>query len=157
MRLSKRSLKRKKKAAAKAAVKACEFLRREDNTMPASLAQAQAPPAPPSSPVESIDAIFAKAKRPATDSAGADGKSKNGGASKKKAMRRAKRPKNGSIDDPLGRSGDWADDGLGGIYNKEGWTGRHTDDNLRIFKAHLIKVGQGGGSPNCPFDCDCCY
>ena len=34
---------------------------------------------------------------------GADGKSKNGGASKKKAMRRAKRPKNGSIDDPLGR------------------------------------------------------
>ena len=50
------------------------------------------------------------------------------------------------------RSGDWADDGLGGIYNGEGWTGRRTDDNLRIFKAHLIKVGAGGGTSSCPFE-----
>ena len=51
------------------------------------------------------------------------------------------------------RSGDWTDDGLGGIYNKDGWTGRRTEsDQLRIFKAHLIQVGQGGGTPLCPFE-----
>ena len=55
--------------------------------------------------------------------------------------------------DILLRSGDWTDDGLGGIYNKEGWTGRRTEsDQLRIFKAHLIQVGQGGGTPLCPFE-----
>ena len=55
--------------------------------------------------------------------------------------------------DILLRSGVWTDDGLGGIYNKEGWTGRRTEsDQLRISKAHLIQVGQGGGTPLCPFE-----
>jgi hypothetical protein len=27
----------------------------------------------------------------------------------------------------------------------------------RVYKAHLLKVGEGGGTPLCPFDCDCCF
>lgn len=26
-----------------------------------------------------------------------------------------------------------------------------------VYKAHILKVGEGGGTPLCPFDCDCCY
>lgn len=26
-----------------------------------------------------------------------------------------------------------------------------------VYKAHLLKVGEGGGTPQCPFDCDCCF
>ena len=28
---------------------------------------------------------------------------------------------------------------------------------LPVYKAHLLKVGDGGGTPLCPFDCDCCF
>ena len=28
---------------------------------------------------------------------------------------------------------------------------------LPVYKAHLLKVGQGGGTDLCPFDCDCCF
>jgi hypothetical protein len=57
------------------------------------------------------------------------------------------------------RSG-WIDDGLGGVHDKEGWTGRKTEDGMRIFKTRLLqptKRKQSGGTPDCPFDCDCCY
>lgn len=26
-----------------------------------------------------------------------------------------------------------------------------------VYKAHLLKVGEGGGTPQCPFDCVCCF
>lgn len=26
-----------------------------------------------------------------------------------------------------------------------------------VYKAHLLKVGEGGGTTLCPFDCDCCF
>jgi hypothetical protein len=26
-----------------------------------------------------------------------------------------------------------------------------------VYKAHLLKVGEGGGTPLCPFDCNCCF
>mmetsp|Transcript_15169 Transcript_15169/g.22620 ORF Transcript_15169/g.22620 Transcript_15169/m.22620 type:complete len:81 (-) Transcript_15169:234-476(-) len=71
---------------------------------------------------------------------------------------RTKRPSKGSVDDLFGASGEWVDDGLGGIYNNEGWTGRRTSgDGLRIFKTHLLKIGDGGGTPQCPWDCQCCF
>eukprot|EP00927_Polykrikos_kofoidii_P025168 TRINITY_DN22670_c0_g1_i2.p1 TRINITY_DN22670_c0_g1~~TRINITY_DN22670_c0_g1_i2.p1 ORF type:complete len:257 (-),score=53.54 TRINITY_DN22670_c0_g1_i2:66-836(-) len=71
---------------------------------------------------------------------------------------RVKQPNRGSADDPLGRGDGWVDDGLGGVYNGEGWTGRRTPkDNYRIFKAHLLKVGEGGDTSLCPFDCQCCF
>lgn len=31
------------------------------------------------------------------------------------------------------------------------------ESGYRVYKAHLLKVGEGGGTPLCPFDCDCCF
>jgi Eukaryotic protein of unknown function (DUF1764) len=55
-----------------------------------------------------------------------------------------------------GNSGDWVDDGLGGKYNSEGYTGR-IEDGMKIFKAHVLSKPNAGQTPACPFDCDCCY
>ncbi|OLQ07025.1 hypothetical protein AK812_SmicGene9596 [Symbiodinium microadriaticum] len=101
---------------------------------------------------ESIDDIFSKAKSKAASAAQPEGGSKRRTQTGDgKRQKEVKKPKRGSLEDPFGRSSDWTDDGLGGIYNQEGWTGRRTKDELRIFKAHLIKVGEGGGTPLCPF------
>mmetsp|Transcript_10371 Transcript_10371/g.22867 ORF Transcript_10371/g.22867 Transcript_10371/m.22867 type:complete len:202 (+) Transcript_10371:226-831(+) len=51
----------------------------------------------------------------------------------------------------------WATDGLGGVFNGEGYTGRRDDGGLRVFKAHLMNREGFGGSKDCPFDCDCCF
>jgi hypothetical protein len=61
-------------------------------------------------------------------------------------------------DSHSGRKGgeDWVDDGLGGVYNKEGYTGR-VEDGVRVFKAHLLRKPKSGQTPLCPFDCDCCF
>lgn len=50
----------------------------------------------------------------------------------------------------------WIDDGLGGVYNSEGFTGR-VEDGVKVFKAHVLRRDNAGQSPDCPFDCDCCY
>lgn len=50
----------------------------------------------------------------------------------------------------------WVDDGLGGVYNSEGYTGR-VEDGVKVFKAHILQKPNAGQSPDCPFDCDCCY
>lgn len=51
----------------------------------------------------------------------------------------------------------WMDDGLGGVYNEEGYTGR-VEDGVRIFKAHVIARAESSGqSKDCPFDCRCCF
>jgi hypothetical protein len=50
----------------------------------------------------------------------------------------------------------WVDDGLGGRFNGEGYTGR-VQDGVKIFKAHVLSKPNAGQTPNCPFDCDCCY
>lgn len=56
-----------------------------------------------------------------------------------------------------GKSGSkWVDDGLGGVYNSEGFTGR-VEDGVKVFKAHLLQKENAGQTPDCPFDCDCCY
>lgn len=51
----------------------------------------------------------------------------------------------------------WASDGLGGVFNGEGFTGRRDDGGHRVFKAHLMNRKGNGDTPDCPFDCDCCY
>mmetsp|Transcript_15993 Transcript_15993/g.36749 ORF Transcript_15993/g.36749 Transcript_15993/m.36749 type:complete len:137 (-) Transcript_15993:487-897(-) len=51
---------------------------------------------------------------------------------------------------------EWKDDGLGGKFNKEGFTGR-TEGGLKVFKAHLFNRKNFGSTDDCPFDCDCCY
>ncbi|KAL7069125.1 hypothetical protein ACR3K2_03820 [Cryptosporidium serpentis] len=34
---------------------------------------------------------------------------------------------------------------------------RYTEDGLPVYKLEDLKIGQGGGTPDCPFDCECCY
>lgn len=51
----------------------------------------------------------------------------------------------------------WATDGLGGVFNGEGFTGRRDEGGNRVFKAHLMNKEGFGQSPDCPFDCDCCF
>jgi hypothetical protein len=51
---------------------------------------------------------------------------------------------------------EWVDDGLGGKYNSEGYTGR-VEDGVRVFKAHVLSKPNAGSTPLCPFDCNCCY
>jgi hypothetical protein len=31
------------------------------------------------------------------------------------------------------------------------------ETGYKVYKAHLLRVGDGGGTPLCPFDCDCCF
>merc|ERR1712151_946118 len=55
---------------------------------------------------------------------------------------------------------EWIDDGLGGVFNHEGFTGRRQKDdesNVKIYKAHLMNKPGFGTTKDCPFDCDCCY
>ena len=32
-----------------------------------------------------------------------------------------------------------------------------TESGLPVYKAHLLKTMEGGGTELCPFDCDCCF
>jgi len=32
-----------------------------------------------------------------------------------------------------------------------------SESGYKVYKAHLLKVGEGGGTELCPFDCDCCF
>jgi hypothetical protein len=51
---------------------------------------------------------------------------------------------------------DWVDDGLGGKFNKEGYTGR-IEDGIKIFKRHILNKPGAGNTKDCPFDCSCCF
>lgn len=31
------------------------------------------------------------------------------------------------------------------------------ETGLPVYKAHILRVGEGGGTALCPFDCDCCF
>lgn len=53
-------------------------------------------------------------------------------------------------------TGEWVDDGLGGKYNAEGYTGR-VENGIKIFKAHVLYKEESGKTPDCPFDCNCCF
>ncbi|KAG8457671.1 hypothetical protein KFE25_001457 [Diacronema lutheri] len=129
----------------------------------------------------SIDDIFgslgaasaARAKRTAKPSAAArpdsDGKSSKSGSGARapkgarttKGTPPAERAVPSAFTPPsrAERTG-WVDDGLGGVHDGEGWTGRRTEEGMRIFKTRLLqptKKKVSGGTPLCPFDCDCCY
>ncbi|GAA98303.1 uncharacterized protein L969DRAFT_46299 [Mixia osmundae IAM 14324] len=41
--------------------------------------------------------------------------------------------------------------------DSRGTTRRRTDDGLPIYDAAELKIGLGGDTPLCPFDCDCCF
>ena len=40
--------------------------------------------------------------------------------------------------------------------DSRGTARRRTEDGLRIFTAEELKLGQGGDTEDCPFDCQCC-
>ena len=40
--------------------------------------------------------------------------------------------------------------------NKSGPT-RYTKEGFKIYTTEDLKIGQGGDTPDCPFDCDCCF
>lgn len=50
----------------------------------------------------------------------------------------------------------WKDDGLGGKFNAEGYTGR-VEDGVKVFKAHVLNKPDFGNTKDCPFDCQCCF
>lgn len=52
--------------------------------------------------------------------------------------------------------GEWVQDGLGGVFDSDGFTGRR-EDGLKVYKAHLFNKKGFGTTPDCPFDCDCCF
>jgi len=54
------------------------------------------------------------------------------------------------------QKGEWASDGLGGVFDVDGWTGR-TESGMKIYKHHLFNKKNAGKTKDCPFDCDCCY
>lgn len=54
------------------------------------------------------------------------------------------------------QKGEWANDGLGGVFDSEGFTGRR-EEGVKVYKAHLFNKKGFGTTPDCPFDCDCCY
>jgi hypothetical protein len=54
------------------------------------------------------------------------------------------------------KKGEWANDGLGGVFDVDGFTGRK-QEGVKIFKAHLFNKKGFGTTEDCPFDCDCCY
>mmetsp|Transcript_2778 Transcript_2778/g.3279 ORF Transcript_2778/g.3279 Transcript_2778/m.3279 type:complete len:201 (-) Transcript_2778:262-864(-) len=56
------------------------------------------------------------------------------------------------------QKGEWANDGLGGVFDVEGFTGRkEAGTGYKIYKAHLFNKKGFGTTKDCPFDCDCCY
>jgi hypothetical protein len=34
--------------------------------------------------------------------------------------------------------------------------GKRTSDGLTLYQEDELRIGQGGDTPLCPFDCDCC-
>ena len=73
----------------------------------------------------------------------------------RKAAKKAKAASSGATNTAKTPT-DWVDDGLGGVYNSEGFTGR-VEDGVKIFKAHILRKENSGNTDQCPFDCDCCY
>ena len=95
--------------------------------------------------LDEIDSLFAEKKKHKQEAAASKEAEKQKQKQKKKAPPRASTS-----------ATDWVDDGLGGIYNSEGYTGR-VEDGMKIFKTHLLQSSKSGTTPDCPFDCDCCY
>ncbi|WFD05069.1 hypothetical protein MVES1_000395 [Malassezia vespertilionis] len=36
-------------------------------------------------------------------------------------------------------------------------TGKMTTEGFRVYTEDELKLNQGGDTPHCPFDCDCCF
>lgn len=54
------------------------------------------------------------------------------------------------------KKNEWVNDGLGGVFDREGYTGRK-EDGMKVYKAHLFNKKGFGTTSDCPFDCQCCF
>ncbi|CAM9576066.1 unnamed protein product [Chrysoparadoxa australica] len=60
------------------------------------------------------------------------------------------------------KSGNPFIDGQKGPSNKWAWADevkpkRFDEDGLPIYTYESLRIGKGGGTADCPFDCDCCF
>ena len=99
---------------------------------------------------EEIESLFDDKKKKKESEKAAEGDEK----AKRSRQHTKKRQPPATSRDTAGR--DWVDDGLGGKFNSEGFTGR-VEDGVKIFKAHILYKNDSGQTKDCPFDCKCCF
>ena len=99
---------------------------------------------------DEIESLFSDGKKQKKEQKSEEAAEKK----KKKELQKARR--NQSQQQAPKAGGEWVDDGLGGVYNSEGYTGR-VEDGVKVFKAHILRKPNAGETPDCPFDCKCCY
>ncbi|KAJ2804635.1 hypothetical protein H4R21_001565 [Coemansia helicoidea] len=45
-----------------------------------------------------------------------------------------------------------------GFADSRGKQSKYTDDGMRVFYMEDLRIGEGNGdTPDCPFDCQCCF
>jgi hypothetical protein len=99
---------------------------------------------------DEIESLFMdKKQKKQSEMAAEEGKAKR--STHKKTIKHSQKPNGKSKDGQ-----DWVDDGLGGKFNPEGFTGR-VEDGVKIFKAHVLYKDKSGQTNDCPFDCKCCF
>ncbi|KAJ1926565.1 hypothetical protein IWQ60_003681 [Tieghemiomyces parasiticus] len=120
-------------------------------TVPPQPAEAKKAKSTPSDATE-IDDIFAcKPKRTAIDDGGA---ANSGDKSGRKRSADADSPaepakrQQAAVPPP-------DDDGFFDTRGRR--SKRQTEDGLPLFSLDDLKIGQGQDTPDCPFDCECCY
>jgi hypothetical protein len=115
-----------------------------------------------------IDSLFSEkkkqdrqAKEMASEAIKAAKKARNGARAPGSSSSSLRRGDLSVLEEKFGRGGgsssaSWVDDGLGGKFNREGYTGR-VEDGVKVFKAHVLNKPGFGQSKDCPFDCECCF
>ena len=116
------------------------------------------------SKLDDIDALFASKKAKKKEETVASDKKMKLSQNRKKSLNsnhpnaHKKNLQGDRSDIDCMKNGEWVDDGLGGIFDKDGFTGRREQGSgFKIYKAHLMNKKGFGQTKDCPFDCDCCY
>ena len=106
---------------------------------------------------EFFDTIFTEKKKKKQE---AEASAKEAKMKKKRRMEQAIPKASGEksvLENVFSKSSEkWVDDGLGGQFNNEGYTGR-VEDGVKVFKAHVLNRPAAGSTKDCPFDCQCCF
>ncbi|SCV70471.1 BQ2448_1865 [Microbotryum intermedium] len=58
---------------------------------------------------------------------------------------------------PMGRTGTKLDEDDLTFRDSRGDTRKRTEEGYPIYDTKELKIGLGGGTPDCPFDCQCCF
>lgn len=102
--------------------------------------------------LEEIDSLFLEKKRAKADTVEETSKKKRHRNSKSTTENRSGSKSSRDVE----TRSEWVNDGMGGRFNSEGYTGR-VQDGCKVFKAHVLNKPNFGKSRDCPFDCDCCF